>query len=272
MSLPAIWVRATPWPENPCAKKPFGGNPSDVRKPAHRDREPAAPRVIDPHVRKLGKHPEHVAADERLRVVERPVGVGLAAAEQESGVGRAPVVVHDELRRVHARAAGNERAGAILAERLGREHVVDDRHDPGLDPRLQAAEIGVAGEDDVPRLDDSLRGGYPRGGAPPNPARPRSVRRSGLPPAPRRRPSRARIAAGAGVRRPRPSGPRRSSRSRPPHASARGTAFGTRDSRSGGHRAPPRSRSIPCSARGWKRGDCPAASRIESRGGRHARR
>ena len=84
-------------------------------------------------------------------------------------VGGAAVVVHDEPGRVDARPASDEGAGAPLSERFGGELVADDRHDPGLDSRLEAAEVGVAREDDVLRLHAPPCGGHLGRTSPPDP-------------------------------------------------------------------------------------------------------
>ena len=72
--------------------------------------------MVDTNVRELGKDAEHVAADEPLEIARRPIGVGLAAAEQEPMVGGAPEVVDHELGRVDARTAPHEGAGTLLPQ------------------------------------------------------------------------------------------------------------------------------------------------------------
>ena len=101
-----------------------------------------------------------------------------------------------------------------------RELGVDDRHEPGLGPRLEAAKMGVACGDDVPCGRDPLRGGHLSRLIPTDllDARAFEDRDAGARP----QPSRARIEGQGGARRPCPSGTRRSVRSRPPRGPSRG--------------------------------------------------
>ncbi len=79
--------------------------------------------------------------------------VALAAAEQHAVVGGDAVIADHELGVAGAGAAGDQRLRLGLGHRLGGDHEIGDRHDLAGDPGLQPAEIGVAAEHGMVRLD-----------------------------------------------------------------------------------------------------------------------
>ena len=145
---------------------------TEVREAAAGDRETPAPGVLDAHVGELGKHLQHVAAHEGAEIARRPIAVGLASTEDQASVRGQAVVVHHELARVHAAVGRNQGRGAGRAERLGREEMVCDRHDPGTDLGHEAAEVGVAAEQHVACPHPALTGVHQRATIPSDFGRP----------------------------------------------------------------------------------------------------
>jgi hypothetical protein len=87
------------------------------------------------------------------------IPIGLAATEQQAPVGGEPVVVDHELGVADRDIVADDLARPRLAQRLGGEDVVVDRHDLAGDAPLQPFQVTVAGEHQKTRPDPPPSGG-----------------------------------------------------------------------------------------------------------------
>ena len=106
-------------------------------------------------VLQLRKHPRQRAAHEGPDVGREALGIGLAAAEQQAAVRRRAEVVQHELAVGRAFAAGQRIA---VAQRLGGDDEVVERHDARRHAAVEPVEIAVAGQQHPVGAQRPLRG------------------------------------------------------------------------------------------------------------------
>ena len=127
--------------------------PPDVRHPVERQRDLAAPRVLDPVAGDLRVDVQHPAEEQPRRPVDRGREEAHPPAEEQPAVRR-HVPVRQEVLGVEVGAPGRRQlVGEIRRERLGGDDVAPDRHDPAADARGGAVRVPVRRDEDVPGED-----------------------------------------------------------------------------------------------------------------------
>ena len=139
------------------AVEDVGRQAADLRQAAEREQEVAGPAVVDAHAAQLREDTLELGSDHRLDARRVACAVDHAAAEQQASVGAQPEVVEQVVAVLDAEVAGQQ-LKRPRAERLGGDHLRAAGHGARGQPRLQVAEVGVAGQQHLVGLDHALRG------------------------------------------------------------------------------------------------------------------
>ena len=103
---------------------------AEVWSAVDRQVEQSAPSVFDAGRGELWKHTQHARAVRGARG-EMPVArIADCSAEQQTVIGAAVKVIESPVHVADRGVVGDQRARAVLAERLGRDEVGGNRHDP----------------------------------------------------------------------------------------------------------------------------------------------
>ena len=124
---------------------------AEIRRPVHGDVHVPSPHVVEPRLGELRKYLEHPGAGGAPAVRLVDARVADPPAEEQAVVRGTPVIIEHEVHVGDRVILAHQAAHAVLAQRLGRDHVGADRHDPPVRGGADPVEIAAAGEDGVTR-------------------------------------------------------------------------------------------------------------------------
>ena len=147
-----------PWPESPCTKYALGASrPKCGARFSVMSTKP--PQAYSMRASASCGNTRGDARAQHARRVERiDARVTHAAAEQQAVIRRTAEVVEDPVHVGDRGVVGDQRARALLAQRLGGGDVGADVHELAGQRGHQAAEQGVAGDQQVARAHRARRG------------------------------------------------------------------------------------------------------------------